>query len=311
MAEPFSVRGAVDLSELNRPVAPPPGAPGGAPVAGGYVIEVSAANFQSVIEGSTKYPVVVLLWLPTDAANAELARVLDSLATEFAGGFQLARVDAQAHPQIAAAFGVEGVPMVVAVIQGQPLPLFAGAASMEQARGVLSQVLATAQQAGLTGKAPSMGEGTTDDDVTPAPDPEPELPPLHQAAFDAIDAGNYPEAIAAYEKALKQDPSDSMARAGLAQTHLMARASKLNPAAVVARAHGASTDLDAALDLADLDLIGGATASALDRLTGLLPAADAETKERLRARLVEYFEVIGPTDPLVMKARQKLALYLY
>ena len=311
MAEPFTMRGAVDLSALNRPVAPPPGEPGGAPVAGGFVVDVTEANFQSVIEGSAKYPVVVLLWLPTDAANAELAKVLGDLSTEFAGGFQLARVDAQAHPQIVGAFGVEGVPTVVAVIQGQPLPLFAGSASAEQARGVLTQVLAAAQQAGVSGKAPSSGNGTTpDDDATSVP-VEPKLPLLHQAAFDAIDAGDFPTAIAAYEKALKQDPSDAMARAGLAQTHLLARASTLNPAEVVARAQRDPSNLDVALDLADLDLMGGATASALDRLTGLLPTADADTKERLRARLVDYFEVVGPTDPLVIKARQKLSLYLY
>src|SRR5690606_30837276 len=138
----ISTRGAVDLSALNRPQSPPPGEPGGAPPADGYVLDVTDANFQQVVQDSTTYPVVMLLWIPTDQANAELGTLLGRMADEYAGRFLLGRLDAQAYPQVAAAFQVQGVPTVVAVLQGQPLPLFQGGAPEEQVREVLDQVLA-------------------------------------------------------------------------------------------------------------------------------------------------------------------------
>ncbi len=310
-AEPsFSVRGAVDLSALQRPQSPPPGTPGGAPAAGGFVVDVTEETFPQIVQDSTTYPVVALVWIPTDQANADLGAMLGRLAEEFAGRFLLARVDAQAHPQVAAAFRVEGVPTVVAVLQGQPLPLFAGGASEEQVRDVLGQVLAAAEQNGITGRAP--GAAASDDDAAaPAEEPEPELPPLHQKAYDAIEAGDYEGAIAAYELALRQDPKDAFAQAGLAQVRLLLRTRDADLQAVRTEAASAPSDTDAQLAVADLDMLGGKVEDALGRLLDLLPGADADAKEKVRVRLLEYFEIAGPTDPRVLKARQKLALYLY
>ncbi|MEK8228175.1 tetratricopeptide repeat protein [Oerskovia sp. M15] len=71
------------------------------------------------------------------------------------------------------------------------------------------------------------------------------------------------------------------------------------------------TDLAAQLDVADMDILGGKVEDAFGRLLDLLVGADAEDKETLRLRLVDYFEILGPTDPRVGKARQLLAINLY
>jgi putative thioredoxin len=275
-------------------------------LAGGYVIDLTAENLQEVVQASAQYPVVVLFWMPTDKANADLAITLGGIAAEFGGRFLLARADVAAQPQIAAAFQVQGVPTVVALLAGQPLPLFAGAASSEEIKPVLDQVLAAAEQNGITGRAPLDGE--------PAPEAaepeEPPLPPLHQEAYDAIEAGDWAAAATAYQTALKQDPRDEMATSGLANVHLMQRVTGYDDAAIAAAAAAPDT-LDSALLTADLDLFNGNVAPALDRLLQLLPTADAETKETIRVRLLEYFNLIGVTDPQVIKARQKLSLFLY
>lgn len=306
----ISTRGAVDLSALNRPQSPPPGEPGGAPPAGGYVLDLTDTNFQQVVQDSTTYPVVVLLWIPTDQANAELGTLLGRLADEYAGRFLLGRVDAQAYPQIAAAFQVQGVPTVVAVLQGQPLPLFAGAAPEDQVRGVLDQVLAAAEQNGITGRAPAQGRDVPEPTVEPEPAEEP-LPPLHQEAYDAIQRDDLDAAAAAYEKAIKQDPRDTDAVAGLAQVRLMQRTRGADLQAVRTAAADAPADVDAQLAVADTDMLGGKVDDAFARLLGVLPDADADGKEKLRVRLLEYFELVGPTDPRVVKARQRLAIGLY
>jgi len=290
---------------LQRAVVPPPGQPGGAPAAGGFVVDVTDETFPQIVEGSTQYPVIALLWLPTDGANAELAATLGALANEYAGQFLLARIDAVTYPQIAAAFQVQGVPTVVAVVQGQPIPLFAGNADAGQIRGVLSEILAAAQQAGVTGRAPGA--------AAPLGPPilEPELPPLHQEAFDAIDRGDLDAAIDAYERALKQDPSDSMAQAGLAQVQLMKRTHDADLDAVREAAANAPNDVDAALAVADVDMLGGHVEDAFDRLLTVMANADADDKERIRKRVVDYFDLIGQKDPRVNKARQRLTMLLY
>jgi putative thioredoxin len=305
----ITTRGAVDLSALNRPQSPPPGEPGGAPTAQGYVVDLTDENFQQVVQGSTTYPVVVLLWMPTDQANAELGTLLGRLADEYAGRFLLGRVDVQSSPQIAAAFQAQGVPTVVAVLQGQPLPLFAGAAPEEQVRGVLDQVLAAAEQNGVTGRAPS-STSVADDAADVEPEPEP-LPPLHQEAYDAIERDDLDAAEAAYVRAIKQDPKDVDAVAGLAQVKLMQRTRDADLQQVRTAAADAPADVDAQLAVADLDMLGGKVDDALARLLELLPGADADGKEKLRARLVEYFELVGTSDTRVVKARQRLAMYLY
>ncbi len=303
----FDVRGAVDLSSLNRPSAPPPGTPGGAPEAGGYVVDVTEESFPQLVQDSAQYPVVVLLWIPTDQANAQLGTELGAIAEEFAGRFLLGRVDAQTYPQIAAAFQVESVPTVVAIVGGQPVPLFQGAAAGDQIRAVLQQVLQIAEGNGVTGRAPA--QGVADPDAAVAP--EPELPPLHQEAFDAIERDDLDAAVAAYQKAIKQDPRDHLAAAGLAQVGLLRRTRDLDLQATREAAAARPTDLAAQLDVADMDMLGGKVEDAFGRLLDLLPGASAEDKETLRLRLVDYFEILGPTDPRVGKARQLLAINLY
>lgn len=306
----LDVRGAVDLSSFGRPVAPPPGEPGGAPAAGGFVVDTTEATFQQVIEQSMQVPVVVLLWVATDEANARLATTLGRLVDSYEGAMLLARVDVQAYPQIAQAFQVQGVPTAVAVLAGQPVPLFQGAADEDQVRDVLDQVLAAAEANGITGRLTAApGAAAAEDASEPAP--EPELPPLHQKAYDAIAANDLETAIAAYEQALKENPKDTDAAAGLANVQLLERTSHMALEDVRRAAADAPDDVQAQLDVADLDLAGGKVEDALGRLIELVARVTGDDRERLRVRLVDYFTILGNEDPRVGPARRALANALY
>ncbi len=306
----LDVRGAVDLSSFGRPVAPPPGEPGGAPAAGGFVVDTTEATFQQVIEQSMQVPVVVLLWVATDEANARLATTLGRLVDSYEGAMLLARVDVQAYPQIAQAFQVQGVPTAVAVLAGQPVPLFQGAADEDQVRDVLDQVLAAAEANGITGRLTAApGAAAAEDASEPAP--EPELPPLHQKAYDAIAANDLETAIAAYEQALKENPKDTDAAAGLANVQLLERTSRMTLEDVRRAAADAPDDVQAQLDVADLDLAGGKVEDALGRLIELVARLTGDDRERLRVRLVDYFTILGNEDPRVGPARRALANALY
>ncbi|WP_426594737.1 co-chaperone YbbN [Cellulomonas sp. McL0617] len=305
----LDVRGAIDLSSLARPATPPPGSPGGLPAPGAYVVDVDEASFPALVQSSTTHPVVVVLWAAWSEVSTAVAADLAALADEDGGRWLLARIDADANPQIAQAFQVQPreVPTVVAVLAGQPLPLFQGAYPRDQVRAVLDQVLAAAEANGITERVAPVGEGPE----APDAEPEPELPPLHQAAYDAIERDDLDAARAAYEQAIKEDPRDGLARAGLAQVGLLDRTRDADLQAARAAAAADPKDLDAQLVVADLDILGGKVDDAFGRLIDALRTTVGPDRERIRLRLVDLFEVIGGDDPRVVAARRAMANALY
>ena len=304
----LDVRGAVDLSGLGRPPAPAPGGTAPAPPgAGGVVVDVTEATFGDVVQLSVQVPVVVALWAPWSEVSQRVTADLVAIAGELGGRILLARVDADASPQIAQAFQAQTVPAVVAVLRGQPVPLFQGEASREEIRAVVDQLLQAAAANGITGTVPGAGEPVE----APEEPEEPPLPPLHQAAFDAIERDDLDGAAEAYGQALRENPRDDMARAGLAQVELLRRTRDVDPAAVRAAAAADPTDVAAHLAVADLDVLGGAVEDAFARLVDLVRATRAEDREAARVRLVELFGVVGDTDPRVVAARRALTNALY
>ena len=300
-----SLRGAVDLSGLVRRANTPPPAPGSAPApsAGGLVVEISEATFPQIVELSSRVPVVVELYAPG------LAPALGPIVESYGGRLVLATVAAQANPGIAEAFQVREVPAAAGVIGGRPVPLFVGTPAEEQVRQVFDQLLQVAAQNGITGTLDP--QAAPDADGAPAEPVEEPLPPLHQEAYDAISAGNYAAAVAAYKRAIAQNPRDALAVAGLAQASLLQRLDGAVADDVRKAAADAPASVAAQLAVADLDVSGGHLDDAFDRLLDLFPSLDGEGREAVRTRLLEYFEIAGPDDPRVAAARRRLTLLLY
>ncbi|WOF21562.1 tetratricopeptide repeat protein [Microbacterium betulae] len=303
------LRGAVDLSALkNRPAAPAPASDGDAPVSGApsLVFDVTDASFGQVLELSKQVPVVVDLWAEWCGPCKQLSPILEKVVVELGGRLVLAKVDVDANPQLSQAFRAQSIPMVVALVAGQPVPLFTGAVPEEQVRQVFAQLLELAAQNGVTGRVPVEGE----DEPADAPE-EPPLPPLHQEAFDAIESGDYARAIVAYEKALKENPRDEEAQAGLAQVRLLDRVQGVDLAAARATAADAPADVAAQLVVADLDVVGGHVDDAFDRLLDLFQRLPSDARGPVQERLVELFGVVGVTDARVVRARGRLTSLLF
>ena len=308
-----ALRGAVDLSSLrNRPASAPGSAPvnGDAPAAGGLsvpslVMDVTDETFAQVLELSRTVPVVVDLWAEWCGPCKQLSPVLERVVTELGGRLVLAKVDVDANPQLSQAFRAQSIPMVVALVAGQPVPLFTGAVPEQQVRDVFAQLLQLAAQNGVTGTVSVDGQEPAE---APA---EPPLPPLHAEAFEAIEAGDYPRAIAAYEKALAENPRDAEARAGLGQVRLLDRVKNADLQAVRAAAAASPTDVDAQLAVADLDLAGGHVEDAFGRLLDLFAQLPSDERAPVRERLLELFALVGDADPRVVAARGRLASLLF
>ncbi len=317
-----NMRGAVDLSSLvNRPPAAGPGAAaldavaGAAPTAvpvPSLTLEGTDANFGEVLELSMTVPVIVDLWAEWCEPCKQLTPILEKLVAEYEGRFVLAKVDVDSNPQLTQAFQAQSIPTVAAVIGGQPVQLFNGAIPEGQVREVLQRVLQLAAEHGITGTAVAPEHtGDVEETVEASAPVEPELPPLHREAYEAIESGDYAAATALYKTAVAQDPRDQMAIAGLAQVGLLARLDGKTMAGIRGEAAAAPEDLDAQLLVADLDLSGGHIEDAFDRLLALFPTQDPSGKNRIRERILDLFEVIGQDDPRVPPTRSRLTALLY
>jgi putative thioredoxin len=312
--QPFTaaaLRGAVDLSSLKRP-APPAGPASGADAtstagASGLVVEGTDASIGELVGPTVDHPVVMVLWSPRLQESADFVTTFGAVARRYAGRFQLVTVDVDANPAILQAFQVQAVPVSFAFLQGQPVPLFEGIQPEAQITGVIDQVLALAAQHGVTGTVAGGGEQAEAPEVTE----EPPLPPLHQQAFDAIEAGDLEGAAAAYREALAQSPADTDAKLGLAQVGLLQRTAGVDLQAARAAAAAAPTDVDAQIVVADLDLLGGHVEDAFVRLIDTVRITADADRNRAREHLVELFDVIGSADERVVKARKSLMSALF
>lgn len=313
-ASQLNLRGAVDLSSLRGPTPPqgPPAPADGETPQGGEAgkaplrVDATETNFQDLVQLSAQIPVLFLLWSRYAPESPAVLDTAQQVVESYGGRLVLAAADVDAFPQLAQAFQVEAVPTAVAVIKGQPVPLFQGPADDAQIRNLVDELLKVAAANGVTG---SIGDAVQADDAEPAP-----LPPLHQTAVDAIEAGDYDAAVAAYKQALLEQPADAEAKAGLAQVELMARLEKLTaPEAEALRDRAAQEpdDVEAQLGVADLDISGGHIEDGFNRIISFIGRNFGPERETARLRLLELFEVVGIKDDRVAKARQGLARVLF
>jgi len=290
-----ALRGALDLSGLVRKHATP--APSSTP-ASPLVRDVDDTSIGELVELSKRVPVVLEIY------GGELTPQLGPLIESYRGAFVLGTVRGENAPELVQALGIQGIPTVVALVAGQPVPLFQGIPPEAEIRAVLDQVLALAAKGGVTAKvAPP-----SDDTAEPAEEP---LPPLHQEAYDALGRNDIAGAKAAFAKALVQNPADSEAEAGLAQVELLERVTALDANQARGDAAAKPEDVTAALAVADLDISGGHVEDACTRLLALYSTVTPEEKDTIRTRLLSYFILAGATTDAVKQARNRLSSLMF
>ncbi len=103
-----------------------------------HVFDATAATFEdAVIRKSLDTPVLVDFWATWCGPCKTLGPVLEKLAGDYNGAFELAKVDVDAEQELSAAFQIRSVPTVMLVKGGQLVDGFPGALPEGQLREVL------------------------------------------------------------------------------------------------------------------------------------------------------------------------------
>ncbi|WP_207957581.1 tetratricopeptide repeat protein [Streptomyces sp. YIM 98790] len=276
------------------------------------IVDVDEQSFESeVLQRSAEVPVVIDFWAEWCQPCKQLSPVLERLTEALAGRVVLAKVDVDANPMLAQQFGVQGIPAVFAVVAGQALPLFQGAAPEAQIRQVLEQLIAAAEQRfGITGLA-GAGAGAGEEAGAGGAVPGPPMDPALEAAYSALESGDLGGAIRAFENVLSDQPGHAEAKAGLANARLLERVRSMDQEKVRRDAADRPEDVGAQMAAADLDLYGGHVPDAFSRLVDAVRRSAGEEREKARMHLLELFEVVGPDDPRVTAARGALTRVLF
>ena len=276
-----------DLSTLKKSDLPETPIPG---------IAVTQENLVSDFVSKSKEQVVVLLcWSPRSAQSKEILDILGKLESADKGAWLLGTVDVDSQPQVAQALQVKAVPIAIAIVAEQLLPLFESVPQIDQVRLVINKLLELAAQKGV-GQAPEV--------LAEIP-----LEPEEQAAYAALEKSDFKAAKIAYESWLKRKPNEPVAVIGLAQVNLMLRVEGLDPELTLKSAK--SDDLTSQLMCADIEIATGNNEAAFTRLLNVIRSFSGDEKDKAKLHLIQLFNLVNPSDPSLLKARNELASLLF
>ncbi len=237
-------------------------------------MDVTDQTFQAdVLERSNSVPVVVDLWAPWCGPCKTLGPMLEAAVAQTDGAVELAKVNVDENPRVAAQFQVQSIPAVYALKDAQVVDGFVGALPEAQVTAFIERLAPAPSEAdtlAAAGDEASLRKAL-------------ELEPDHAAATTAlarilIDRGDAPEALAI----LQRLPESETSRALAAEARLLE---------------------------AGVDLAGSDRAEIEERLNELLDRV--RNDEGARQEYVDLLEAMGPEDPRTSEYRRALAARLF
>ena len=291
-----------------------------------FIFDATTAGFeQDVLKASMDRPILIDFWAPWCGPCKQLMPMLEQLVAARQGKVALAKVNIDEHPQLAEAFRVQSVPMVVAMYRGQPVTGFAGVRPQKDIDHLLEQLIALHNQnqpealdipAALKDAALLLDGG----DLAGAQDLYARILMQDAIQVDAyvgmvrvmIAAGDMEQAAGMVSGAPQQIANDARFAAAKTALELAEKAQQAGDiSAIERRMISDPTDLQAKYDYAEAAFANGFKDKAVDALIDIIRINRAWEDEKAKQLLLKYFESWGFSDPASAAGRRKLSSVLF
>ncbi len=277
-----------------------------------FAFDVDSSNFQQiVIDGSHQVPVVVDFWAPWCGPCKVLKPILEKLAEEYQGQFILAKVNSDENQELAAQFGVRGIPSVKALYGGAIVDEFSGAIPEGEVREFLARIIPSPAEELRLKAAELKAQG----DAAQA------LQMLAEAS--KLDAGNEQVRLDAAETLFELGELDeakrlldSLSPLTKLEDRAVQLAAKLDfalsgqtggdEAGLRDKIEADPKDMASRLQLANLLVATGRPAEGMDQLLAMIALDRAWNDETARKTMLTVFNLLAG-NPLVAEYRRKLA----
>ena len=290
------------------------------------VKDVTTATFMAdVVEASKTAPVVVDFWAPWCEPCKQLGPIIEKAVMDAGGAVSLVKVNIDENREIAGQMRIQSIPAVFAFFQGQPVDGFVGAQPESQIKSFIERVVTAA--GGSIGPTP--------------------IEQAMEQAQQAEEAGDMETAGAIFAEIVNHEPENLVAVSGMARALIgqgQAAAARelldkvpplkredpeiksviatLDLAEKAGESAGQVTELEQRLavdgkdyqaryDLALAYFAMGREEDAIEHLLTIVQTNRAWNDDAARKQLIEIFDAMGATDPLVADSRRRLSTLLF
>ena len=281
-----------------------------------HVFEATTETFEAeVLQKSSQTPVLVDFWATWCGPCKSLGPLLEKLAGEYNGAFELAKVDVDKEQQIAAAFQIRSVPTVFLIKDGQIVDGFPGAMPEGQLREFLTQ----------HGVVPAEAAAVEEEIQALPLDPQAEVAALREAisaepdkdelkldlALALLKIGATGEAGPLLDNLPANLATDDRAIRARARLDFAAALQDAPAADVLAaRVQADGNDLEARYLLGIQHLLAGEDEAALEQFIEMLRIDRGFRDSLPKKALIDAFRVIEDED-LVGRYRRKMSSLLF